>query len=155
MWTGGFVCPQINSRFRFRLFASTTLNHELKTVFPSTGSTNPFATNDVLWSGIFRVSEPKTDFFWPGIFRVVNKTGRLVARNFPANSNLKSIAITVYICCSRPSKLISHATLCLLSSSPYFGVCGPEVLLPFRLPEVYFGPLRSLVLDSAPPRQCP
>ena len=54
------------------------------------------------------------------------------------------MAITVYICCSRLSKLISHATLCLLSSSPYFGVCGPEVLLPFRLPEVYFGPLRSL-----------
>ena len=41
-------------------------------------------------------------------------------------------------------KVISHATLCLLSSSPYFGVCGPEVHLPFRLPEVYFGPLRSL-----------
>ena len=54
------------------------------------------------------------------------------------------MVITVYICCSRLSKLISHATLCLLSSSPYFGVCGPEVHLPFRLPEVYFGPLRSL-----------
>ena len=52
-----------DSRFRFRLFASTTLNHKLKTVFPSTGATNPFAFSDVLWSGFFRVSEPKTDFF--------------------------------------------------------------------------------------------
>ena len=40
----------------------TTLNHKLKTVFPSTGATNPFAFTDVLWSGFFRVSEPKTDF---------------------------------------------------------------------------------------------
>ena len=77
-----------DSRFRFQLFASTTLNHKLKTVFPSTGATNPFAFSDVLWSGFFRVSEPKTDFSvlrCLGIFRVVtfqSKTGRFVARNF-------------------------------------------------------------------------
>ena len=40
--------------------------------------------------------------------------------------------------------MISHATLRLLPSSPYFGVCGPEIHLPFYLPEVCVGPLRSL-----------
>ena len=42
-----------DSRFRFQLFASTTLNHKLKTVFPSTGATNPFCV--VLQNGCFVV----------------------------------------------------------------------------------------------------
>ena len=66
---------------------------------------------------------------------------------------LKSMTITVYICCSRLGKLISHATLGLLSSSPSFGVCGLEVHLPFLLPEVCFGPLRSLS-SPLPEKSC-
>ena len=87
MWQEGFVCPQIRE-FRFRLFASTTLNHELKTVFPSTGATNPFCVRMFCGQDFFVSQNQKrilTNNTCLGIFRVVtfqSKTGRFVARNF-------------------------------------------------------------------------
>ena len=41
LFVAGRLRLSADSRFRFRLFASATLNHELKTVSPSTGATNP------------------------------------------------------------------------------------------------------------------
>ena len=81
-----------DSRFRFQLFASTTLNHKLKTVFPSTGATNPFAFSGVLWSGFFRVSEPKTDFDEQHLSRnfsgcdLSEQNGTVCGQEFFANS---------------------------------------------------------------------
>ena len=88
LFVAGKLRLSADSRFRLGPFASTTLNHKLKTVFPSTGATNPFCVLRCFVVRNFRVSEPKTDFLCltlPGNFRVVtfqSKTGRFVARNF-------------------------------------------------------------------------
>ena len=85
----------LDSRFRFRLFASTTLNHELKVGWfwrnsfflqsaPQTVLRYGTKT-DVLWSEFFRVvtSQTKNGFFLgSGIFRFVNKKGPVCGQDF-------------------------------------------------------------------------
>ena len=78
-----------DSRFRFRLFASTTLNHKTQNRFPFNWRHKPFCVFGCFVVRIFSCLRTKNGFFLSlrclGIFRVVtfqSKTGRFVARNF-------------------------------------------------------------------------